>query len=87
MTITFKPPRPTVDMTFNMPTLPQLPPKHHSLVSIGDCAVQIARVAELQHRTVIVPIAEREWRGLNFLYRAWLALKGHTPISYYESRT
>lgn len=86
MGITFKPPRPTVDMTFNLPSMPALLPNRRWFTAVGDCAVQAARHADLQERAVVMPKAEQAWRELTPFYRAWLSLCGYTAMSYYEER-
>ena len=39
---------------------------------------------EMKRRALIQPLADKAWRELTPFYRAWLALRGETPIGYFE---
>lgn len=42
------------------------------------------KLDEMKRIALIRPLADQAWRELTPFYRAWLALKGKTPMSYYE---
>ena len=79
---------PTPEITYEMPARPKRKklPKHHFLNRMGDKERAMQRLAWLQDRANIMPIAENQWRDLNIVHRAWLSFCGHTPISYYEAQ-
>lgn len=79
---------PTPDMTFDLRKMPKRkkPNKHHFLNRMGEREQAMKKLKWLQDRHTITPIAEAQWRDLNIVYRAWLALRGYTPISWYEAQ-
>lgn len=40
---------------------------------------------EMKRRALIQPLAEQAWAELTPFYRGWLALRGETPMSYFEA--
>lgn len=46
---------------------------------------QIGYYEELKRRALIQPLAEQAWAELTPFYRGWLALRGETPMSYFEA--
>lgn len=42
------------------------------------------RFDEMKRRAYLQPLADKAWRELTPFYRAWLALRGETPMGYFE---
>ena len=67
------------------------PPAKHKptgielILSPAGAAEAQRNLDEMKRRALIQPLADKAWRELTPFYRAWLALRGETPIGYFEA--